>query len=266
MLGSMRLSRLHQTHYRNGPDYRNQADVSFQDIQHAFAFSTIKIGRWVSKEEQQIAANLIFDALFDLATILNLPSQALGLKGQLNLAFGTGGQAGVQAHYAPYSRTLALAKNAGAGALAHEFWHAFDHYITDKVFTPPHYKFASDTWLNKNTLIAHPLNQALAQCFKIVLLSESGQAASAYTQAAIALDKQLNQLYYSRPTELMARAFEAFVQDHSSITNRYLVAGTQQTELAKAGIYPLAQHREAIAQGFKLYFYQLGFALKKSSQ
>jgi hypothetical protein len=266
MLGGMRLSRLHQPHYRHGPDYRNQADVSFQDIQHTFAFSTIKVGRWVSKAEQQIAANLIFDALCDLATILNLPTHAIGLKRQLNLAFGTGGQAGVQAHYAPYTRTLALAKNAGAGALAHEFWHAFDHYITDKLFTPPHYKFASDTWLNKNKLIAHPLNQALSDCFKTVLLSGSGTTASDYTHTAIALDKQLNQLYYSRPTELMARAFEAFVQDHHAITNRYLVSGTQQTELAQAGIYPLNEHRAAISQAFKLYFYQLGFALKAAKK
>ncbi|MFO6425209.1 CLCA_X family protein [Motilimonas sp. KMU-193] len=258
-----RLSRLHQPHFRSGPDYRQGLDASFQDIQLNFAFATIKVGRWVTAQEQQIAANLIFDALSDLAAILNLPNQAIGLKQQLNFAFGTGGQSGVQAHYAPSSRTLALAKNAGAGALAHEFWHAFDHYITDKLFAPPHYKFASDTWLNKNKIITHPLNEALAQCFRCVLLSPCGKQASSYTQTAIALDKQLQQLYYSRPTELMARAFEAFVQDHPSISNRYLVAGTQQTELAKVGIYPLAAHREAIAQAFKLYFYQLGFALKQ---
>jgi len=50
--------RIHQQFYRNGPSHRDGADVSFQDIRKLFNFATITVGRWVTAEEQQIAANL----------------------------------------------------------------------------------------------------------------------------------------------------------------------------------------------------------------
>ncbi len=116
------MSRIHQHFYRNGPSHRDGADVSFQDIRKLFNFSTITVGRWVTKEEQQIAANLFFDALYDLVAILNVNEQVLSLNGSLSLAFGSGGQKHSSAHYNSAKRQLALAKNAGAGALAHEWF------------------------------------------------------------------------------------------------------------------------------------------------
>ena len=121
----MNQGRLHQGFYRNGPSHRDGADVSFQDIRKLFNFSTITVGRWVTREEQQIAANLFFDALYDLAAILNVNEQVISLNGSLSLAFGSGGQKNSSAHYNSAKRQLALAKNAGAGALAHEWFHAY---------------------------------------------------------------------------------------------------------------------------------------------
>jgi len=118
----MNRGRLHQPFYRNGPSHRDGADVSFHDIRKLFNFSTITLGRWVTPDEQQIAANLIFDALYDLSTILNVNEQVLSLNGSLSLAFGSGGQKHSSAHYNSAKRQLALAKNAGAGALAHEWF------------------------------------------------------------------------------------------------------------------------------------------------
>lgn len=113
----MTQGRIHQDFYRNGPSHRDGADVTFQDIRKLFNFSSITIGKWVTADEQQIAANLFFDALYDLATILNVNEQVLSLNGTLSLAFGSGGQKGASAHYNSARRQLALAKNAGAGAL-----------------------------------------------------------------------------------------------------------------------------------------------------
>lgn len=76
----------------------------------------------MTPEEQQIAANLFFDALYDLVAILNVNEQVLSLNGSLSLAFGSGGQKHASAHYNSAKRQLALAKNAGAGALAHEWF------------------------------------------------------------------------------------------------------------------------------------------------
>lgn len=51
-------SRLHQRFYRTGNEHRAGADVSFGDIIKCFGFRSIEVGKWVTKEEQQIGANL----------------------------------------------------------------------------------------------------------------------------------------------------------------------------------------------------------------
>jgi hypothetical protein len=255
---------LNRQYYRRGPDYRHGDSVDFADIKQTFGFAGLAIGAWVNKQEKQRAAELIFDALADLAFLLNLPPLAIGLRGSLSLAFGTGGQANVQAHYAPGSQTLALAKNAGAGALAHEWWHAFDHYMAAKLFSSPPQprEFASTRWLADDKQYTHPLNQRLDQLFAAVFLSQQGKDLHPYVARSVALDKQLGQRYYSLPTEMMARAFEAWIQSREDIKNNYLVSGTKQTDLAKQGGYPDAQHLVEIGDCTLQYFELLGRALE----
>nr|WP_305883165.1 CLCA_X family protein [Agarivorans sp. TSD2052] len=255
---------LYRDYYRRGPDYRHGDAVDFADIKHTFGFEGLAVGAWVTTAEKPRAASLIFDALADLAFLLNLPPYALGLRGSLRLAFGTGGQQNVQAHYAPASRTLALAKHAGAGALAHEWWHAFDHYMANKLFTDAAQRneFASTRWLANDAQHQHLLNLRLDRLFAAVLLSPDGQNLNAFVSRSVTLDKQLRRRYFSLPTEMMARAFEAWIQSRTDIKNSYLVSGTKQTELAKAGAYPEPEHLRLIGEAALAYFELLGQALQ----
>ncbi|MFM2477866.1 CLCA_X family protein [Celerinatantimonas sp. MCCC 1A17872] len=250
-----------QRYHRNGPDYRFNSDISFSEIQAQFGFATIRLGRWVSPTEQQLAANLIFDALADLSFMLNVPPSVIGLRGSLHLAFGTDGNIDAKAHYQPGKRTLALAKNAGGGALAHEFWHAFDHYICSHLYPQSRCLLASDAWLNEQNYAAHPLNDALIAIFDTTLLSVDKNNPSEYLATAIALDKQSHSYYLSKPTEALARAFEAFIQD-GKISNNFLASGTKQSKLAKSGGYPKSPLREQLNQNFARYFNLLGRALQ----
>ncbi|GGA70782.1 hypothetical protein GCM10011369_10660 [Neiella marina] len=253
---------------RKGPDYRHGEQVSFIDIRDTFGIGNIRIGRWVTEEEKALAANLIFDSLADLAYVLALPPKTIGLRGNLNLAFGSGGRKGVQAHYAPNQRELALAKNFGAGALAHEFWHAFDHYIAEKAFdigdrSGPQSRiiFASDCWLKSANHIPHPLNTKLLQIFDAVLLTEDGQDKHDYVCRSVKADRSLAANYFSQPTEMMARAFEAVVESCSGIDNSYLVSGTTNAE--HFALYPDLNHRAVIHHALLSYFKPLGEALNR---
>ncbi|GAL09387.1 hypothetical protein JCM19233_353 [Vibrio astriarenae] len=253
---------------RKGPDYRHGEQTSFLEIKETFGLGSIRVGKWVNSEEKALAANLIFDSLADLAYILALPPKAIGLRGTLGLAFGTGGRKGVQAHYAPNLRELALAKNAGAGALAHEFWHAFDHYIAEKAFdigdrSGPQRSilFASNCWLRNATLIEHPLNTKLLDIFDVTLLSEDGQDRHDYVARSVKADKAVGSNYFSLPTEMMARAFESVIESHSDIDNSYLVSGTMQRD--SFPLYPDLNHRKRIYDALQAYFGPLGEALSR---
>jgi hypothetical protein len=258
-------SRLHRPYYRNGDEHRGGADVSFQDIVKIFGFRTVNIGKWVTPEEQQIAANLFFDAFCDLMDILQVPESVISLNGTLSLAFGTGGRKHSCAHYESQTKRLALAKNAGGGSLAHEWFHAFDHYICDKLFVAckPH-NFASELWLDDHEMHPHPLNKKLSQCFESIFLSPDKEEPNQYVLASALVDKEMKLYYFARPQELAARAFEAIIQDHP-LRNAFLVQGTKKSPEAILGVYPKDQHRHTVQNHFLNYFLYLGQALENKS-
>ncbi|WP_171041616.1 CLCA_X family protein [Pseudoalteromonas phenolica] len=258
------MARLTSDFYRHGPDYRFGDQILFEDIKRTFGFKTITVGAWVTKEERFIAANLIYDSLADLTQILNVPPEVIGLRKTLSLSFGSGGQKGVQAHYDSNGKILALAKNAGAGALAHEWWHAFDHYICKFLYPKSQYfDFASASWLTEKSFHPHPLNEVLSNFYKHCFLDDNGQQVSQYFKQSISLDKTYNQNYFSRPQEMTARAFEACIGHHNEIKNHYLVSGVKKSNLAKQGGFPSKELREVLEQYIYRYFNALGTALHR---
>ena len=260
---SLCKSRLHQGYYRNGQNHRAGADVSFGDIVKIFGFRSIEIGRWVTAEEQQIAANLFFDALSDLMDILQVPMQVISLNSSLSLSFGKGGQKHSCAHYNSAKRQLALAKNAGGGALAHEWFHAFDHYICKRMFAikQPHL-FATEVWLNEmDTLVDHPLNQLLNSAFEAIFLNKHGQPSN-LVSASVKVDSSQSIFYYARPQELGARSFECMIQS-ADIKNSFLAAGTLKSKEAKMGLYPSGDVLANVSRYFLTYFMTLGRALSQ---
>ncbi|WP_108127113.1 CLCA_X family protein [Saccharospirillum mangrovi] len=249
---------------RNGPDHRQGQAVGFAEVRRRFDFRSVRLGRWVTTDERDRAASAFYDALCDLMLILGGNETLIGLRGTLSLEYGLGGQLGVVAHYQPASRAFALAKNAGPGSIAHEWFHAFDHYIADKAFIdPPPSQMGSRAWLDSRPPQPHALNERLFRCYQAVMLDDSGQQPSALFRASTQADRERHQLYYSQPEELCARAFEAFVED-ATIKNRFLVQGSRSSAEARAGLYPGGAERQRCNQAFADYFQALGRALKQN--
>ena len=247
---------------RRGPVRNLGASPGFVEIRNYFNFRSIKIGGWVSEAEKQQASINFFIALLDLQDILSVPVEVISLRGALSLHYGTGGQPGVSAHYQPSNRSLALAKNAGAGSLAHEWFHAFDHYIAQQIFSKdPGERFGSTAWLADFPLKDHPLCNALSEVYRAVLLDSSGEAPSDLVKRSVAADRADKTLYWSRPEELCARCFEAFIED-ARIRNNFL-ANRTRTQIRGHQVYPVAQEREKLADVYQRYFNLLGQALAR---
>ncbi|WGL15215.1 hypothetical protein PVT68_10555 [Microbulbifer bruguierae] len=252
--------------YRRSAQQRSQQSVTFSDVRKRFDFRSISIGRWVTEAERDRAAGLFYDALVDLMTILQGPELLVSLRGTLAFQYGTGGRPGVMAHYEPASRTFSLAKNAGPGSIAHEWFHALDHYLADKAFSDVSgHMFASEAWLRDATPNPHPINDRLFACFSAVMLDKSGDNPSEMFRISREVDKANRCVYFADPAEMCARAFEAFVQD-ASISNNFLVAGTKASDEAKLGLYPTGAHRQRINCAFAEYFACLGRSLRANLQ
>ncbi len=262
------MSKLIDEHrfYRNGRDHRGGWLVTFADVHQRFGFKSLRIGKWVTKAEREHTAPLFYDALCDLLDILQAPEVLISLRETLSLDYGTGGSYGVMAHYAPATRAFALAKNAGPGAIAHEWFHAFDHYIADKFINAPFkQEFASHAYWEGAVVNEHPINRLLAICYDTIFYRDADANLSEYVLASIKADKKSKQVYYSLPYELCARAFEAFVQD-SAVKNNFLAKGTKKSKEAEQGLYPQGQHRKQINHAFQNYFQQLGLLLLREGE
>ncbi|RUO36852.1 hypothetical protein CWE13_08370 [Aliidiomarina shirensis] len=266
MQSSTQSTRSPRAFYRNGPDHRRGENVSFRDIVQRFYFYRIKIGRWVTAEEEQVSANLFYDALCDLQQILAVPPAVISMNGEVALTFGSGGQLGASAHYQPTGRILALTKNAGGGSLAHEWFHAFDHYIANKLFPEIKKKnaFASSTWLQRDDYHPHALNKLLHNAYRTLFLTAEGDAANEFVSHCQAVDAANKSLYFSLPEELAARGFEKAIQTLPQ-KNHFLVSGCLKSETALAGLYPASALNAQLQKAWLRYFAALGNALDRQS-
>lgn len=116
--------------YRTGKK-RRQGDVAGDDFMTTFGFRAVEFGNWNNQAERQEVMNHAYDAMLDLADILNVDPLAMSLGSDLALAFGARGQGltGAKAHYETGYAVINLTKMKGAGSLAHEWFHALDHYF-----------------------------------------------------------------------------------------------------------------------------------------
>ncbi|WP_330925031.1 LPD38 domain-containing protein [Candidatus Sororendozoicomonas aggregata] len=115
---------------RRGTAHR-KGNVRPEDFQNTFGFYAGQFGNWNTSSDRQADLNYAYDALMDLAEVLDVPPQALSLNGELAIAFGARGHglSGAKAHYERNFGVINLTKMNGAGSLAHEWMHALDHYL-----------------------------------------------------------------------------------------------------------------------------------------
>jgi RNA polymerase sigma factor (sigma-70 family) len=138
---------------RTGPAHRpattsKLGDVTPRMFQSAFGFRGGEFGNWNMGSSGQAALNHAYDAMYDLAHALGVDPRALSLNGELAIAFGARGHGleGARAHYEPDYAVINLTKIKGAGSAAHEWFHAFDHYLARQDTKAPSEKTTEGTF------------------------------------------------------------------------------------------------------------------------
>ncbi|WP_022727209.1 LPD5 domain-containing protein [Fodinicurvata sediminis] len=226
---------------RVGEDHRQGEDATPDLFSETFGFKGVQFGNYVRGAERQQSLNEAYDALLDLAGVLNLPARALSLNGELGLAFGArgkGGRSGGAAHYEPDTVVINLTKNKGAGSLAHEWWHALDNYFSRQRGEPTQFM------TNRPKSINEGVRPEMVQAFQDVIstIRTTGMA-----QRSRNLDKRRTKAYWSTDIEMSARAFESYIiaklQDAEQ-ANDYLANIVSEEIFAIEDGYPYARASE----------------------
>lgn len=204
---------------RVGVDHRKGGDVTPEAFSETFGFRGVQFGNYVEQGRRQADLNEAYDALMDLAGILDIPAKALSLNGELGLAFGARGKGGKNApmaHYEPGTIVINLTKKTGAGSLAHEWWHSLDNYFGRGSDRKPKDAFAT------GGQPASDVRPEMVDAFRNIRQTVNRIGMKERSRK---LDKMRTKVYWSTDIEMSARAFESYVIERlkdQNASNDYL--------------------------------------------
>lgn len=223
---------------RTGVDYRNGLDLNPDTFTNILNFRGVEFGNWLNQLERAAALNECADAFQDLAGVLGIKPEDITLSGTLAMAFGSRGTSSAAAHYEPVKRVINLTKRAGAGCLAHEWWHALDNYIMIQQGEKLFYSI-----LNYKDLKDEKLKAVAADLYR-------GIDNSPFADRSRKIDSYKSKLYWGTMVELSARAFEAYVRrklEKAGYCNDFLVNYKNIKEYSRSDFYPYPTDQEAEA-------------------
>lgn len=114
-------------------NYDGETHRTGEDYLKEFGFYGGEFGNWLSDKERQINLDRGYVAFQNLAKALGIKDTDVSLGEKLSIAFGARGKGNALAHFEPLRRVINLTKLKGAGSLAHEWGHALDHILSEKV-------------------------------------------------------------------------------------------------------------------------------------
>lgn len=199
--------RKHTARPRKGPE-RRTGDVTLEDLAKTFGLRGIEFGNYVEEKRRQTDLNEMWDSLSDLADALGVQGKTLG-HGALGLAFGARGGGRAMAHYEASRRVINLTKTQGSGSTAHEWFHSADNAAT---LSDP-----TDKTARSRAMMSEGVGKTTASL---------RSAWSGYEARMKALDVTRSAAYWSKPEEMAARCFEAWLVDRLAdlgIENDHLV-------------------------------------------
>lgn len=223
---------------RVGKDYREGTNVTPEKFANEFGFRGVQFGNYVEQSKRIEDINEAYDALLDLANLIDVPSRAISLNGSLGIAFGARGNGGkfpAKAHYEPAEVVINLTKKKGAGSLAHEWWHALDNFFGKLEGSQLGYiseRYSSEK-VRKEVFDAY---KGIVNVLKKNMFERSKK-----------LDETRTKDYWSTTVEMTARGFEAYIIAKAKMkgfTNDYLANILTEQEYRDIELYPYPYESE----------------------
>ena len=180
---------------RVGKDWRGGRDASEEDFLDFFGFRGVEFGNWVNQSERLRYMNHAYDGFMDLSALLGVSPRSLSLGGTLGLAFGARGGGKASAHYERSLKVINLTRTNGAGALAHEWFHALDNFLHSSV-SGDSLSYASDDTSGLRNELRVAFDALLDKMNELDYSQRSKRAGD----------------YWGSRIERMARAFEDYVE------------------------------------------------------
>ena len=180
-----------------------------------------------------------------------MPDDWIG-GGELGLAFGARGHGNASAHYEQDLHVINLTRFNGAGSIAHEVFHSLDARMSRQWFN--HQGLLSNLLTSYKTPHLHEqhIQYDRFRAFKEIVAASTSK--TDFVQSARNIEGQKGtRKYWTKPSELCARAFESYIEHKSvdmGLEAQWLASGTKQDDYPHNGMhpYPTGKERHEIFQ------------------
>ena len=232
------------------------ANVTGDDYTSTFGFRGGEFGLWMNERDRQDSLDYGYNALMDLATILNIYPDSISLGHSLAIAFGSRGSGSASAHFEPLRNVINLTKMSGAGCLAHEWCHALDFYIAKK-FDMEVGTLASDA---TSTFAKRKLPESFVTLVESLVIDPKTRKYTEYYKNSRAFGKTFSKSghgYWESRCEMLARAFDCYVHDKltaAGIRSDYLSAYSDSFKFGEIVAYPTGDERKRFNRLFDEFF------------
>ena len=228
----------------------SENNVVGQDFTDVFHIPAVQYGNYMTDKERQVHLDSCFNALNDLADILKINVADISLDSRLGLAFGARGQSAAAAHYEPGYKCINLTKKNGAGCLAHEWGHAFDNYLGNKILGQD--RFLSENYFKPNIPVE-------VKDLVMSLMRQDGKVTDFYvgSQKFDKIHTKNGLGYWASTTEMFARAFDCYIHDKLAKRNQvsdYLSGYSESFVEGEIAAIPLGKERTVINENFDRLF------------
>lgn len=214
-------------------------DKDPNELMLTYGFRGIQFGNYLPQKERQAYVNNAFHSLGLLASILNIPNRWIG-GGKLGLAFGARGHGYAAAHYELDQQVINLTRFNGPGCISHEILHTLDSRFAKRWLNRD--GLLSDIIVNNDILSEDVDAKYRARFSAFAKLTAICTESSSFTENAKRIESQKGaRKYWTKPSELCARAFEAFIQDELSgqgVNRQWLALGTLEADYPMNGMHP----------------------------
>lgn len=229
------------------------SEITPENLMSTFKFRGVQFGNFVPQSERRVNVANTYKALLLLCGLMKMPPSWIG-AGKLGIAFGARGHGYAAAHYEPDLHVINLTRFNGIGCIGHEVWHSLDARVASKWFGIR--GLLSELMEGRNDIgeeISEEYNERWV-AFKEIFTTCMEQ--SSFKTNAMNLQAQKGGAkYWGKPSELLARAFEAYVEDaliDAGIPGKWLACGTKEEDYPLNGMhpYPTGPERTALNRVF----------------
>lgn len=192
-----------------------------------FGFRAVEFGNWTTQEDRVQYLFGAAHALKEFASIADVPCSMIGLNNTLTIAFGARGRGGsAAAHYEPSKKAINITKpHSESGSLAHEYAHALDNCIAEKLNFGDYVTSADNApYTTTIRLIPSKIEEGgfpgLAEKIFEVLYWDGTE------QTKFAKNISQSRDYWARRIEVFARSTEVWVSQRAkakNLTNTMLI-------------------------------------------